>query len=485
MTLACVIVPTVLAPLRDARSDTPAFVGSGNRLALPQPRTSRDALGPMIRRMDRYLRRHEENGVTMDWRYQVSPSEEVRQSVVCQLLGYVELSRMHTQPRLHRGIVGHADFLLGRLEEVRSHTPFDGMLAYSLLAAYETCGEFRFLEAGSRMASDLMAIPTWQCVLNGGLMVAMATAEYARLTGNAEALQKTRDILAQLVPYQNPDGSFPHWCIGSRDIHYTGWMSMELIHIQRMLDDPNVAPMLEREASFLAGRVAADGRSIYEEPCPTEPACTSYYYSRATGCSYDYDTRGWTVEPAYLFLALEHAGSPKAPVVMEFLRSLEAGGTFADLYAYWPPPEDPEYPWTIADTSVVNMSIIFWALTTAGADRIRRGITPDLVLDDDEPPAPAVPTPLEARSLTAEPNPARGACSVRFTLAEAAEVRLEVHDVAGRCVRVIQAGSLGAGTRTSWWDGCDLAGRPAPSGLYFVSLVAGTRARVQRLLLVR
>jgi flagellar hook capping protein FlgD len=486
-TLACAIALTVLAPIRDARSDTPTSVDRGNRLALPQPPrgTPRDALGPLIRRMERYLRHHEENGVTMDWRYQVSPSEEIRQSVVCQLLAYVELSRMRPQPRLRRETVGHADFLLGRLEEVRSHTPFDGMLAYSLLAAYETCGEPRFLEAGSRMASDLMAIPTSQCVLNGGLMVAMATAEYARLTGDAGALQKTRDILAQLVAYQNPDGSFPHWCIGSRDIHYTGWMSMELIHIQRLLDDPNVAPMLERAASFLAGRVAADGRSTYEEPCPTEPPCTAYYYSRATGCSYDYDTRGWTVEPAYLFLALEHAGSPKAPVVMEFLRSLESGGTFSDLYAYWPPPEDPEYPWTIADTSVVNMSIIFWALTTTAADRIRRGITPDLVLDDEVPPPPAVPASLGARSLTAEPNPARGTCSLRFTLAEPAEVKLEVHDVAGRCVRVIQAGTLGAGTRTAWWDGCDLAGRPVPNGVYFLSLITGTRERVQRLLLVR
>ena len=487
VTLACVIALTGLASGGGAWSDAPAFVSRGSRLAVPQPPRGapRDALGPMIRRMERYLRQHEEGGVTMDWRYQVSPSEEIRQSVVCQLLAYVELSRVHPQPRLRREIAGHADFLLGRLEEVRSYTPFDGMLAYSLLAAYETCGESRFLEAGSRMTSDLMAIPTWQCVLNGGLMVAMATAEHARLTGDAGALQKTRDILAQLVPYQNSDGSFPHWCVGSRDIHYTGWMSMELLHIQRMLDDPNVAPMLERAASFLAGRVAPDGRSVYEEPCPTGPPCTAYYYSRATGCSFDYDTRGWTVEPAYLFLALEHAGSPEAPVVMGFLRSLENGGTFPDLYGYWPPPDDPEYPWTIADTSVVNMSIIFWALSTVATDRIGRGLTVDLTLDDEASPTMVPHESPEALPLQVEPNPARGPCIVRFALAEPSDVRLTIHDLGGRCLRVIESGTVGVGTQTARWDGCDLAGRPAPSGVYFMKLVVGTRVRIQRVLLVR
>src|SRR5262245_53241889 len=178
----------------------------------PPGNAHHDPVPALVRRMDRYLRRNTVDGVTMDWRYQESPSEEIRQSVVCQLLAYAELARLRDRPRVRLEVARHADFLIGRLEEIRSHTPFDGMLAQSLLAAYETTGETRFLDVGARVTRDLLAIPTGECVLNGGLMVAMATAEYAKLTGDLQAERKTRDILAQLVPYQNEDGSFPHWC---------------------------------------------------------------------------------------------------------------------------------------------------------------------------------------------------------------------------------------------------------------------------------
>jgi hypothetical protein len=435
--------------------------------------------------MDRYLRQHRENGVTMDWRYDVSPSEEIRQTVVCQLLAYVELERLLSKRRLREEIVAHADFLIGRLEEIRSHTPFDGMLAYSLLAAHETTGEARFLDAGTRVTRELLAIPTSQFVANGGLMVAMAMAEFARLTGDAGAEQKTHDILARLVGFQNADGSYPHWCVGSRDIHYTGWMCMELIHIQRMTDDARIAAMLERATAFLAGRIAPDGRSVYEEPCPGVPGCTQYFYSRATGCDYDYDTRAWTVEPAYQVLALDHAGATEAPTVMRFLLSLERGGTFADLYGYWPPPEDPEYPWTIADTSVVNMSVIFWVLATEITDRVARGLAPELVLDDDGGPLPPPPPPAESPPITVGPNPARRSVALKFTLAAPAPVDVTIFDAGGRAMRSIRSERLTAGEQTVSWDGLDRAGGRVPSGAYYLRIEAPGWRTVQRITYLR
>src|SRR5215471_11447558 len=92
-----------------------------------------DPLAPMLRRIDDYLQKFEVDGVTMDWRYSVIPSEEIRQSVVCQLLSYVELSRLDPRSRLRIEVTRHADFLLSRVDSIRSYTPFDGMLAYSLL----------------------------------------------------------------------------------------------------------------------------------------------------------------------------------------------------------------------------------------------------------------------------------------------------------------------------------------------------------------
>lgn len=447
-----------------------------------------DPLAPMLRRIDAYLQLNQQaGGVTMDWRYSVSPSEEIRQTVVCQLLAYNELYRLDPRPRLRVEIVRHADFMIGRLAEIRSHSPFDGMLAYSLLGAWDATGEQRFLDRGAEITAELLAIPTSQCRLNGGLMLAMATAEYARLTGHAAAAQKTRDILAQLVGEQNADGSFPHWCAGSRDIHYTGWMAFELIHLRRAIADDHIPAFLSTMTGFLEGRIAPGGRSVYEEPCPDYPGCMEYYYSRATGCWYDYDSRGWTVEPAYCALLFDVMGSPKYPAVMGFLDSLETGGTLADLYGWWPPPEDPEYPWTIADTSVVNMSIVFWALATQVTERVARGVPVDLVLDDlidltDVPPDPP-PVVAGAGALAVAPNPARGACTLRFTLAAAGEGALELYDAHGRRVRALAAGPLARGPHALAWDGRDEGGRAAPAGIYFARLRAGGRDETLRFVL--
>ena len=469
--------------------------GASRAATAPVPSTLRaedgweDPLAPMVRRIDAYLQEFQVDGVTMDWRYSVIPSEEIRQSVVCQLLAYVELSRLDPRTRLRIEIVRHADFLLGRLNEVRSFTPFDGMLAYSLLGAYEITREQRFLDTGALMMNDLLAIPTSECVMNGGLMVAMATAEYWRLTGDARAGQKTHDIVAQLVPYQNADGSFPHWCPGSRDIHYTAWMAMELVHIGRMIGDSHIEPFLSTMSTFLEGRIAPDGRAHYEEPCPGVPDCTLYYYSRATGCDYDLDSRGWTVEPAYCSLLFDRQGSQKYQPVMTFLDSLEEGGTLADLYGYWPPPSDPEYPWTIADTSVVNMSVILWVLSTTVAGRVERGVSVDLVLDDlidttgVTPPAP--PVAYETTPLAVQPNPAPGGCILRFSLAAPRQGSLTVFDASGRKVRTLKSGGFARGVQASHWDGRDDAGRAMPQGLYFAHLRLDQGVQTRRIALLR
>ena len=448
-----------------------------------------DPLAPMLRRMDAYLQVAQVEGVTMDWRYSVIPSEEIRQTVVCQLLAYVELCRLDSRSRLRIEVTRHADFLISRMDTIRSHTPFDGMLAYSLLGAYEITAQQRFLDAGSEVMADLLAIPTSQCILNGGLMVAMATAQYARLTGNAEAEQKTRDIVAQLVPFQNADGSFPHWCQGSRDIHYTGWMAMELIHIERMMHDDLIPPFLSSMSTFLEGRIAPNGQAIYEEPCTDYPGCMEYFYSRATGCDYDLDSRGWTVEPAYCGVLFDREGSAKYPLVMGFLDSLETGGTVADLYGYWPPPSDPEYPWTIADTSVVNMSVILWVLTTTVAERIARGIEVPLTLDDlidttDVAPPPPPETRV-ARSLAVAPNPSPGGCNLRFSLSAPRQGSLVVFDASGREVRTLRTGGFTAGEQAAHWDGRDHDGRVVPNGVYLVRLQLDGDIEMRRVVLLR
>jgi hypothetical protein len=442
-----------------------------------------DPLVPLLVRMDRYFMEHQADGVTMDSRYDVSPTEAIRQSVVCQVLGYAELYRVQHTERVRLEVVRHADYLIAHLEPIRSHGPFDGMLAYAFLAAYEASGETRFLDTGRLVTEEMIAIPTAQCRLNGGLMVAMATAEYQVLTGDAAAGQKTRDILAMLPAEQNADGSFPHWCAGTRDIHYTGWMAQELILIQRMTGNPAIEPMLQRMCAFLEERVGTDGRSVYEEPCPDRPDCVSYYYSRGSGCGIDYDTRGWTVEPGYTALLFDHCRSAEYFPVMRFLVSLEKGGTFADLYGWWPPPEDPEYPWTIADTSVANMSIAFWTLATMLTDRSRTWAAYGSDLEGfamgggaPEIGRAARRALWKSRAVLAPaieirtPAVARASCPLRFRTSRAGRASLAIFDAGGRRLRELIAGSIEAGAHETSWDLRDESGVRCASGVYFVRL---------------
>ncbi|HEV2106255.1 MAG TPA: hypothetical protein VGU27_11065, partial [Candidatus Eisenbacteria bacterium] len=366
----------------------PAALRQASRVPIAPGPPERDPLVPMIREMNRYLQRHEADGVTMDSRYAVNPSEAIRQSVVCQVLAYVELYRTRPGGHFRREIVEHADYLVAHLAPVRSGTPFDGMLAFCLLEAYDVTRQARYLAAGQDVVDELKAIPTSECVLNGGLMVAMAMVEYDHLLGDAVAAQKARDILSSLAAYQHTDGSFPHWCICSRDIHYTGWMAMELVHIQRITGDPAIEPILARMHAFLDDRIDASGHTHYEGPCPpaagVDPTgCVMYYDSRRSGCGIDYDTRGWTVEPAYTSLVFDHFGSPKYLAVMRFMRTLDHGGTFADKWDFIPPPDDPEYVWSVADTSIANMSIIFWAWATVLHGRGPLSPADAALLDDD------------------------------------------------------------------------------------------------------
>jgi hypothetical protein len=233
--------------------------------------------------------------------------------------------------------------------------------------------------------------------------------------------------------------------------------------------------MLARMAAFMEARVGADGRAHYEEPCPGGSGCTLYYYSRATGCDYDYDTRGWTVEPGYTAMLFDHSRSPEYQPVMRFLVSLEDGGTFPDLWDYWPPPDDPEYPWTTADTSVANMSIIFWTLTSIASGR-SRALASYACDPEDEAALPR---------LAILPNPARDACRVRLTLPRRSRVTLAVLDVAGRRIRGLDPGWLEAGEHDVGWDLRDGAGRPCPNGLYWVRLGNGTESRAARFALIR
>lgn len=468
----------------------------GLTCALPGTTFARaaDPVLPLMRRIHRYFAANEVDGVCLDSRYSYNPSEAIRMSVVCQLLGYAEAYKAHPTPLVRREIVAHADYLVPRIADISSHGPFDGMLACSLLEAFRATGDSTYLTAGRTMVEELEAIPTSQCVLNGGLMVAMATVVYHQITGDPTADEKTRAILSQEPYYQNEDGSFPHWCFGTKDIHYTGWMAMELNLIQRDIDVPIIETLLQGMAGFLDARLDSMGNPHYEAYNPAS-GDTVYYDSRRSGCDIDYDTRALTVEPAYCALAFDHEHLAKYDAAMKHLLSLENGGTFKDKWDFIEPVGDPQHPWSVADTSVGNMSIIFWALGAALSGRHDR-IPPGVAWlgegdDDDDVVAtlggngPAQTTLNRVRLDPIRPNPVRRQGHVRFAANTRAPVSLAIYDVSGRRVRTLASGAMEPGEHEAAWDGRDDGGIEVTSGIYFVRLRVGAATRTSRMVFVR
>jgi hypothetical protein len=70
------------------------------------------------------------------------------------------------------------------------------------------------------------------------------------------------------------------------------------------------------------------------------------------------------------------------------------------------------------------------------------------------------------------PNPFNPTTSIRFQLPTASSVTLKVFDVLGREVMTLVQGDLPAGFHQSTWNGRDLSGRLASSGMYLLVMQA-------------
>jgi len=83
------------------------------------------------------------------------------------------------------------------------------------------------------------------------------------------------------------------------------------------------------------------------------------------------------------------------------------------------------------------------------------------------------------------PNPFNPRTELAYSVAAAGPVRLRILDPRGRAVRTLVDGPRAAGAHTVIWDGADDKGRPMPSGVYLVQLVADSQQRRGKITLVR
>lgn len=147
---------------------------------------------------------------------------------------------------------------------------------------------------------------------------------------------------------------------------------------------------------------------------------------------------------------------------------------------------------TVERDSTEQIAISAMAIPTADPGVYTTSIT--LLTDDPENPevvvtAEVTVTPAVSNEGGTEqatfrfetyPNPFTDQATLRYNLPEAATVRVEVYDVAGRHVATLVDEPQAAGTHEVEWDAAEL-----PSGVYVYRVEAGAFSETQQITLVR
>ncbi len=96
-----------------------------------------------------------------------------------------------------------------------------------------------------------------------------------------------------------------------------------------------------------------------------------------------------------------------------------------------------------------------------------------LSVDDESPPN-------DISLKDAYPNPFNPTTTISYTLSRALDVRLEVFDLLGKPVRLLEKGFKSSGEHSVHLDAADLS-----SGVYFVRLSAGSNSQTKKMVVVR
>jgi hypothetical protein len=88
-------------------------------------------------------------------------------------------------------------------------------------------------------------------------------------------------------------------------------------------------------------------------------------------------------------------------------------------------------------------------------------------------------------SIAVAPNPASGACALRFVMPAGGTVRAQVWDAAGRRVRSLADAWRPGGAQSIAWDGRDDAGAAVRPGAYFARIELAGQVLSARVTIVR
>jgi hypothetical protein len=164
------------------------------------------------------------------------------------------------------------------------------------------------------------------------------------------------------------------------------------------------------------------------------------------------------------------------------LFSTDSGETYPDTVDSG--PLTSPYQWFPPDTSETHCRIKIVCLDAArneGSDESDADFT--MISLSGVPDRPGSPNKVVL--MQNRPSPFGTSTVIEFGLPDAAEISLEIYDVAGRLVTSLANGAFEAGYHKVTWDGCGADGVRVSPGLYFYRLVTGSAALNRKLLVIQ
>lgn len=142
------------------------------------------------------------------------------------------------------------------------------------------------------------------------------------------------------------------------------------------------------------------------------------------------------------------------------------------------PTDAYDFRFKLGVSYAVPDSVFITGVAIAG-DQVVNAVFGGVSSVDDTPPV------RRDLGLAAAPNPFNPVTRISFDLGRNGPVRLEIHALDGRRVRVLTAGEFGSGHHVVPWNGRDDEGRELPSGVYLVSVLAPGGAATAKVALVK
>lgn len=117
-----------------------------------------------------------------------------------------------------------------------------------------------------------------------------------------------------------------------------------------------------------------------------------------------------------------------------------------------------------------------------------RGDISYMAIDIQMPPSAIPESPVPGPSLIRianHPNPFKLSTAISFELPKAARTRLSIYNLRGQLVKTLNDQHMPAGLHSLEWDGHDVTGRTAASGVYLLMLESDGLKAVHRMMLVK